>query len=139
MSGGNNLTTDGELRYMIQWFNEWSELQRQDFLPILLECLSPESYVNGLVGGMAEASCNDKPMSLFQCRVKLFREWSSKWPQNIKEKLSEKVAEIDPTFGDKFTNELQILQTNGTNSSVSEASDAVNDHNDKSPTATQEY
>uniref|UniRef100_A0A1B0DE21 Uncharacterized protein n=1 Tax=Phlebotomus papatasi TaxID=29031 RepID=A0A1B0DE21_PHLPP len=120
---GNILTMDGELNYIVQWFNEWSELQRQDFLPILLECLSPEPYVNGLVGGMAEASCNDKPMSLFQCRVKLFREWSSKWPQNIKEKLSEKVAEIDPGFGDKFTSELQTLMTNGngTNSSAPES------------------
>ncbi|XP_059610995.1 uncharacterized protein C14orf119 [Phlebotomus argentipes] len=132
MSGGNSLTMDGELRYMVQWFNEWSELQRQDFLPILLECLSPESYVNGLVSGMAEASCNDKPMSLFQCRVKLFREWSSKWPQNIKEKLSEKVSEIDPTFGDKFSSELEGLQTNGTESAESES-------NDKSPTTAQEF
>ncbi|GAB0097792.1 uncharacterized protein DMENIID0001_134610 [Sergentomyia squamirostris] len=132
MSGGSNLTMDGELRYMVQWFNEWSELQRQDFLPILLECLSPESYVNGLVSGIAEASCNDKPMSLFQCRVKLFREWSSKWPQNIKEKLSEKVAEIDPGFKEKFNTELQSMQTNGSN-----CSDSSN--GDKSPTVTQEF
>lgn len=35
----NNLTVDGEFRYIVQWFNEWSELQRDDFIPVLLEYL----------------------------------------------------------------------------------------------------
>lgn len=67
---GSNLTLDGEIRYIIQWFNEWSELQREDFVPVFVEYLKMnEGYVNGLVAGMDNASCADKPMSLFQCRV----------------------------------------------------------------------
>lgn len=69
---GHNLSVDGELRYIIQWFNEWSELQREDFLPILVEYLtkdSPTHYVNGVVNSMANVTCDEKPMSLFQCRV----------------------------------------------------------------------
>lgn len=69
---GHNLTPDSEFRYIIQWFNEWSELQRDDFLPILVEYLTkdgPGHYVNGVVNSLAATSCTDKPMSLFQCRV----------------------------------------------------------------------
>jgi len=75
MSAHNITTVDGELRYMIQWFNEWSELQREDFLPILVDYLSKENsgvYVNGVVSSIPSMSCEDKPMSLFQCRVSLF-------------------------------------------------------------------
>lgn len=68
----NVLTTESEFRYLVQWFNEWSELQRDDFLPILVDYLtkgSPAVYVNGIISGLAGSTCSDKPMSLFQCRV----------------------------------------------------------------------
>lgn len=76
---GHNLSVDGELRYIIQWFNEWSDLQREDFLPILVEYLTkdgPAHYMNGIVNSLAAATCEDKPMSLFQCRVS-FKSWKS--------------------------------------------------------------
>lgn len=69
---GHSLNKDGEFRYIVQWFKEWSELQRDDFLPILVEYLTkdgPGHYVNGVANSLAAASCSDKPMSLFQCRV----------------------------------------------------------------------
>lgn len=69
---GNNLSVDGELRYIVQWFNEWSELQRDDFLPIVVEYLTKDHgthYMNGVVNSLSAASFDDKPMSLFQCRV----------------------------------------------------------------------
>lgn len=69
---GHNLSHDGELRYIIQWFAEWSGFQRDDFLPILADYLGKDNsgtYVNGMVSSLAGASCIDKPMSLFQCRV----------------------------------------------------------------------
>jgi len=84
----SNLSVDGEFRYIIQWFNEWSELQRDDFVYVLVEYLTREisvgadedgsgggTYVNGVVNSMATSGVQDKPMSLFQCRVtmKLFK------------------------------------------------------------------
>lgn len=71
---GHNLSVDGELRYIIQWFNEWSELQREDFLPICVDYLTKDHgthYMNGVVNSLAAASFDDKPMSLFQCRVRI--------------------------------------------------------------------
>lgn len=71
----HNLSDERELRYIIQWFNEWSELQREDFVPILAEYLARGIengvHLNGVVSGLANASCQDKPMSLFQCRVSI--------------------------------------------------------------------
>lgn len=112
MSSAANLSMDGQFRYIVQWFNEWSELQREDFLPILVEYLTkdtPGAYVNGIVSGLAGAGCADKPMSLFQCRVKLFREWSSKWPEDLKIKLKEKVIELDEKLGERLQDELKSL------------------------------
>lgn len=65
------LSQDAEFRYIVQWFNEWSELQKDDFIPILVELLKDEKtvYVNGIVNSIANADCNDKPLNLFQCRV----------------------------------------------------------------------
>lgn len=118
---GNNLSIDGEFRYIIQWFNEWSELQREDFLPILIEYLTkdgPGVYMNGVVSGMASSTCSDKPMSLFQCRIKLFKEWSSKWPEDMKIKLKEKVIELDGKLGEKLEEELSNVLTNGSSTDV---------------------
>ncbi|KAH8265234.1 hypothetical protein KR038_001880 [Drosophila bunnanda] len=118
----SNLSIDGEFRYIIQWFNEWSELQRDDFVYVLVEYLARGCstdvggagadggggvYVNGLVNSLANAAVQDKPMSLFQCRIKLFREWSPKWPIEFKCKLQEKISEIDAKVGEKIINELR--------------------------------
>lgn len=108
---GHNLTVDREFRYIVQWFTEWSDFQREDFVPILASYLTKANpggpvYVNGIIGGMASVSGQDKPMSLFQCRVKLFNEWSVKWPESNGDKLLERLAEIDPDFAQQIHQEL---------------------------------
>lgn len=67
----NNLSFERELRYIVQWFNEWSELQREDFVPILSDFLVKDS-LEGVDTWLAAATCTDKPLSLFQCRVSIF-------------------------------------------------------------------
>lgn len=117
---GHNLTVDREFRYIIQWFSEWSDFQRDDFVPVLASYLAntkaagatgataQPTYVNGIIGGMAGLGCpgQDKPMSLFQCRVKLFNEWSTKWPESHRETLLQRLAEIDADFGRQVQREL---------------------------------
>lgn len=65
----NNLSFERELRYIVQWFNEWSELQREDFVPILSDFLVKDT-LEGVDTWLAAATCADKPLSLFQCRVR---------------------------------------------------------------------
>ncbi|XP_022211198.2 SWR1-complex protein 4 [Drosophila obscura] len=114
MMSMSNLSVDGEFRYIIQWFHEWSELQRDDFVYVFVEYLTRGSsadvggvHVNGVVNALATAGVQDKPMSLFQCRIKLFREWSPKWPIEFKCQLQEKINEIDSKVGEKIINELK--------------------------------
>ena len=61
------LTSEAQMRYIVQWFGEFSELQREDFLPILVAAHSRQS--DELASTLASLSCEDKPVSLFQCRV----------------------------------------------------------------------
>lgn len=64
-----SLSVDNQMSYMLQWFHEWSELQRSDFLPIVVENYGNKAHVNGIVNNIANVNFQDKPMSLFQCRV----------------------------------------------------------------------
>lgn len=61
------LTSEAQIRYILQWFGEFSELQREDFLPILVAAHSGKP--DQLASTLASLTCDDKPVSLFQCRV----------------------------------------------------------------------
>lgn len=55
----------------------------------------------------------------FLFQVKLFREWSSKWPVDHKLKLKEKVCEIDVSFVEKLKQEMSNGFTNGNGTAAS--------------------
>lgn len=61
------LSSEVQLRYLLQWFSEFSELQKEDFLPILAAARGEKS--DQLENALAFLNCHDKPVSLFQCRV----------------------------------------------------------------------
>lgn len=104
------LSNQAQLRYVVEWFQEWSEMQRNDFLGVFLERCGPADLVNGLVSGIEGLECKDestRPPSLFQCRVKLFIEWSQNWSQQEKEDLLNSVKNIDPKFAEKYERRLK--------------------------------
>ncbi|XP_063367730.1 uncharacterized protein C14orf119 [Cydia amplana] len=101
------LTSEAQLRYLLQWFGEFSELQREDFLPVLAAASGGKA--DQLAATLAALSCEDKPVSLFQCRIKLFNEWYPTWTGDEKDRLLSGVTEMDPDFGKK----LQEFITNG--------------------------
>ncbi|XP_077275151.1 uncharacterized protein LOC143904381 isoform X1 [Temnothorax americanus] len=105
------LSNEAQLRYVIEWFQEWSEMQRNDFLGVLLENCGPSGLVNGLVAGIEKLGCegSDRPPSLFQCRVKLFREWSSTWSQCEKDSLLAAIKSTDSKFAEKYEERLSSL------------------------------
>lgn len=61
------LTSEAQMRYLLQWFGEYSELQREDFLPVLAAARG--NHPDQLAATLARLTCEDKPVSLFQCRV----------------------------------------------------------------------
>nr|XP_021194276.2 uncharacterized protein C14orf119 isoform X1 [Helicoverpa armigera] len=101
------LTSEAQMRYMLQWFGEFSELQREDFLPVLAAARADKPQQ--LAALMATITCDDKPVSLFQCRIKLFNTWFPFWSVEDQDRLIKSVSETDPEFGQK----LQDLLTNG--------------------------
>ncbi|KAJ2938770.1 hypothetical protein O0L34_g3391 [Tuta absoluta] len=94
------LTSEAQLRYLLQWFSEFSELQREDFLPVLAAARGGKPDL--LAATLANLSCQDKPVSLFQCRIKLFNEWYPTWAEEEQDRLVKGVSELDPDFGAKL-------------------------------------
>lgn len=49
--------------------------------------------------------------------MKLFKEWSAKWPEDNKIKLKEKICEIDAAFSEKLNQEILNGYSNGNGTS----------------------
>lgn len=110
MGSSSNMYTPAvadQLRYMTQWFKEWSEMQRGDFLPILIQSFTNNESVNGLVTNMNDmCSIEDRRLSIFQCRIKLFKEWSERWSAEEKNQLLNDLQNIDDDFVNKYKEKL---------------------------------
>lgn len=107
-SEGNNAYTPtivAQIRYMLQWFGEWSEMERGDFMPALVHGFSAAGAgaVNGLLPVM-ESLCKEggRPLSLFKCRIKLFTEWVQTWSDDDKESFLTGVRSMDAEFARKY-------------------------------------
>jgi len=97
-------TVVAQVRYMLQWFGEWSELERGDFLPVLVHgfgCTS--SAANGLPPIM-ETLCKEesRPLSLFKCRIKLFTEWVQTWSDEDKDSFLSGIRSMDTDFAERY-------------------------------------
>ncbi|XP_020718687.1 uncharacterized protein C14orf119 [Bombus affinis] len=107
------LTNEAKLRYVIEWFQEWSEMQRNDFLDILIEECGPVGLVHRLISKMENLGNDedfeyDRP-TLFRCRVKLFREWSYNWSRQEKDFLLLSIKSADAAFAQKYDEKLLTL------------------------------
>ncbi|CAK1550570.1 unnamed protein product [Leptosia nina] len=139
----SGLTSEAQLRYMIQWFEEFSELQREDFLPILAAAHGDK--LDQVATGVSSLSCEDKPLSLFQCRIKLFNEWYPTWSDELRERLIKAVTETDAHFGEKLQDILvNGIKVNGvddffaTDYSTNENPETVDGDEDRDSLPTQE-
>ncbi|KAH9404867.1 hypothetical protein TYRP_000699 [Tyrophagus putrescentiae] len=116
------LTTDKQILYLVQWFAEFSEFQRGDFLadhmlpmfgPFLAKkiLVSSDSETNGLseedkvTNGVKEIDLNNsdpRPPSIFQCRMKLFTEWYRSWSESDRIEFLLRFKNIDSGFLSEF-------------------------------------
>lgn len=96
---------EGQVRYILSWFKEWSEMQKSDFLKILAGKFSPNMQ-NGLFDAMETLKVHNRPPSIFQCQMKLFNEWFDLWSEAERGALIEKLREVDAVFVDKFEEEM---------------------------------
>ena len=70
----SELTNDQQMNYLLAWFNGWSDLQREDFIPVLAEKLSSKMInANGIEEHFNSLTIdNGRPPSLFKCQVSHF-------------------------------------------------------------------
>ncbi|XP_041969727.1 uncharacterized protein C14orf119 isoform X2 [Aricia agestis] len=133
----SGLTSEAQMRYILQWFQEFSELQREDFLPVLAAARSnqPEQ----LAAILSSLSCEDKPASLFQCRIKLFNEWYPTWTEEEQDRVVKGVSEMDSDFATKLQDALQNgIKVNGHDDFFHEIISQENKTDDKEEEAVVE-
>ncbi|XP_068204998.1 uncharacterized protein [Palaemon carinicauda] len=100
-------TSTDQVKFLGQWFSAWSEMQREDFLPILIQAYHPKDHINGLLGGIDSLKIQGRRPSLFDCQVKLFHDWIGCWTENERIELLEELRRIDPDFMCQYDKELR--------------------------------
>ncbi|CAN7938850.1 unnamed protein product [Ixodes hexagonus] len=97
--------------YLVSWFGEYSELQRDDFQRVLAR-----KYVHnaGLSGLLDELSLGQqRAPSLFQCRMTLFEEWFQGWSDEDKAAFLERLRAMDPEFVERIADVPSSAASNG--------------------------
>lgn len=102
----SDLNADGQINYFLSWFNEWTELQRSDFVPVLSSKFSSCPDINGLSSHFQSLNGNggSTPPSLYQCQIKLFNDWFSGWSDDQKNYLTLRLKDIDTSFFQNYEN-----------------------------------
>jgi len=93
----DNLSFNQRLNYFLSWFKEWSELQKSDFLQILLHQMSLTS-----LNFQSYNHIKKGPLSIYGCQIKLFKEWFSGWSDDQKNYLVMRLQAIDGEFYAKY-------------------------------------
>ena len=54
-----DLNNDQQMNYLLAWFQHWSDLQKEDFVPIMAEKMSSKyTHLNGLTEDMKAMKCD---------------------------------------------------------------------------------
>jgi len=105
-----DLNCDQQMNYFLAWFNGWSEIQKSDFVSVLAAKVNQAgSDHHIIVPEMNGLSVNKKPLSLFQCQLKLFKEWVVTWNEDKIEYLLMRLKDLDSTFFTKYQEHLDNL------------------------------
>lgn len=97
-------TVVAQVRYMLQWFGEWSEMERCDFLPVLVHGFGGNAGAANGLPAIMETLCKEegRPLSLFKCRIKLFTEWVQAWSDDDKDSFLSGVRSMDADFAERY-------------------------------------
>jgi hypothetical protein len=97
-------TVVAQVRYMLQWFGEWSEMERGDFLPVLVHGFGTNGGAANGLPAIMETLCKEegRPLSLFKCRIKLFTEWVQTWSDDDKDSFLSGIRSMDTDFAERY-------------------------------------
>jgi len=105
------LSNDQQMNYLLAWFTKWSDLQKEDFVPVLAEKLSSKwAAVNGVNETLSHLNLNksERPPSLFECQLKLFKDWVGAWSDDQKSYFILRLKDIDSQFSEKYEHYLEF-------------------------------
>ena len=128
-----DLNSDQQMNYFLGWFQSWSDLQKSDFVPILVRIyiqflfilsdqvqkIDNEKTKSQIfqaqktgqappeMNGLSLNDSNQKPMSLFQCQLKLFKEYVVNWNPDQVEYLVMRLKDLDTNFYNKYEEYLE--------------------------------
>lgn len=86
---------------MVNWFTQWRRFQLQDFMANLVNKAVPPD-VDSLFDAMQAFNVKDKPLTMFQCQLKLFNSWFQSWSEKERETFLRRLAEKNPAFVEEF-------------------------------------
>jgi len=106
----NELSNDQQMNYLLAWFQNWSDLQKEDFVPVLAQKMSSKWVQNGITDGIHDLALapSGRPPSLFQCQVNLFKDWVVAWSDDQKNYLILRLKDIDQSFSKKYEHYLDF-------------------------------
>ncbi|XP_077550976.1 uncharacterized protein LOC144164342 [Haemaphysalis longicornis] len=91
--------------YLVSWFHEYSDLQRDDFLRVLARKYATASpSTEGLEEVLSALAIHPgAPPSLFQCRMSLFDQWFQGWSDEDKAGFLDRLRSVDAEFVDRIS------------------------------------
>jgi len=102
-----DLTGDQRMNYFLSWFQGWSDLQKSDFVGVLANKMSDGDIVDSVealkINGDIINGDTKKPPSLYECQIKLFKDWFSSWSDDQKNYLVTRLQAIDAEFYEKYS------------------------------------
>jgi len=107
-----DLSNDQQMNYLLAWFNQWSDLEKEDFVPVLgetMSCKHANTSINGLsdsLSSLTTLQTGKRRPSLFDCQVSLYRDWVHGWSDDQKNYLILRLKDIDANFGKNYENFL---------------------------------
>lgn len=90
-----------EISSVVNWFTQWRRFQLQDFMANLVNKAVPPD-VDSLFDAMQAFNVKDKPLTMFQCQLKLFNSWFQSWSEKERETFLRRLAEKNPAFVEEF-------------------------------------
>lgn len=106
-----DLNGDQQLNYFLSWFQGWSDLQKSDFVPVLASKTGKDQHID--MNGLSLNNDKKRPLSLFQCQLKLFKEWVASWNEDQKEYLLLRLKDLDDGFYSKYEDYLEYGDDEG--------------------------
>jgi len=100
-----DLTGDQRMNYFLSWF-QGSDLQKSDFVTVLADKMSDtgrgQDGVSEELDSMKINGEGKKPPSLYECQIKLFKDWFTSWSDDQKNYLVTRLQAIDAEFYEKY-------------------------------------